>query len=141
MNFRHGEIIDAAKFRERIEAGAAKRSKYQTGPAADRRWRGRTYASLAEKLRAQQLHGRPDLQLVLEQSRFRLGCDENVYIADFVVVARDGTVWAEDVKGASTAAWRRQRRLWLRYGPIPLRVLDSRSLRVSETLEPGGANG
>lgn len=60
-----------------------------------------------------------DLQ---RQVVFELGCPENRCIMDFVY-RQDGRWRAEDVKGFETAAFKKIRRLWERYGPCELRVV------------------
>ena len=42
-------------------------------------------------------------------------------------------VWAEDVKGVETPAFRKNKRLWKSYGPCPLRII--RGGKVVETIE------
>lgn len=67
------------------------------------------------------------------QVTFRLGCMENVMRIDFLVWDVDGSSWAEDVKGAETAKFKHDRKLWARYGPCPLHVLKG---KASEVIEP-----
>lgn len=102
-----------------------------------RTYRGVTYASKAEKLRA--------IELTLLQSdgavllwvygpKLRdLGCELNAYRPDFLVWGRRSdadewpVVWVEDVKGGyETPAFKRTRRIWRAYGPTELHVLTRR---------------
>lgn len=103
--------------------GRRKRNKYNVAPVVDRTFRGKVYASKAECIRAQELRmlmQAGEIRQVIEQPRFELGIPENVYIADFQVTDRDGTVWVEDVKGVETAKFKHNKRLWRRYGKCPL---------------------
>lgn len=75
------------------------------------------------------------------QPTFRLGCAENVYRPDFLVVMLDNIPWREreyveahEVKGVETAAFRRNLKLWERYGPCALVVWDGR--KVTRRIEP-----
>lgn len=106
-------------------------SKYHNRPTV---FNGVRYASRAEARRAAQLDYLYHAGAILAWSRqplYRLGCHENVYIADFEVEAlvQSGSagvcrrVWAEDVKGRETAKFRRDKKLWKRYGPHELRIL------------------
>ena len=99
------------------------RSKYRN---VRTEYRGVPYDSKAEAARAFQL----DLMLRAgeiaawqRQITICLGVPENRYRVDFLVWDRDGRTWAEDVKGVETGAFRRNARLWKRYGPCPLRVI------------------
>lgn len=53
---------------------------------------------------------------------FHLGCPENTYRPDFLVVTREG-VYLVDVKGRETAKFRRDKKLWAAYGPAPLKIV------------------
>lgn len=98
---------------------------------------GRTYASRAEADRARALdldkqsgsikHWEP-------QPRFRLGCAENVYVADFIVWRMDGSVHVEDVKGFESPKFKKDKRLWARYGPCELHIISRNKL--AEIIEP-----
>lgn len=105
------------------EAMMRRRHKYGARPVTVD---GVRYASQAEAIRGQQLAAQLRLGLIRElelQPRFALGCPENVYVADFRVVDDRGRVRVEDVKGFETPAFRRNKRLWRKYGPHPLHVL------------------
>jgi hypothetical protein len=109
--------------------GTPKRSKYRNVPTV---YEGVRYASKAEARRAEELDIQRlagEIRLWIGQPKFRLGCPENVYVPDFFVVDREG--WhAEDVKGSETAKFRRDRRLWAKYGPCDLWVIRGRGVEV-----------
>ncbi len=112
--------------------------------AEARLYRGVRYASKAEAARAH------DLDLLLaagfvvawfSQVTVRLGVPENVYRPDFLVLPRrqawenrEPRPWFEDVKGAETAKFRRDKKLWASYGPLELRIIKKG--KVVETI-PG----
>jgi hypothetical protein len=101
-------------------------------------YNGRSYASKAEATRAQvldHLKAAGQIRDWTPQPRFRLGCPENVYIADFDVLGADGRRWVEDVKGHETAKFKRDKKLWRAYGPCPLHVLRGGSRVVIEPRE------
>lgn len=58
----------------------------------------------------------------VRQPKFTLGVPENVYKPDFLVVGPSWVV-ADDVKGSETPKFKKDRRLWAKYGPCPLRVV------------------
>lgn len=105
-------------------------SKYRVSPADQRTWNGRVFASKAEMLYAKLLADWQYLGAVswwIEQPLFRLGCPENTYRPDFLVCWReiDGREWCQaiDVKGVSTAAFKRNLKLWKQYAPMTLRIV------------------
>ena len=103
-----------------------RRNKYSVAPKADRTHDGILYASKLEMSRAITLQTmlRAGVALhVIEQPLVRLGCAENKYRPDFFVVWSDGLAMYEDVKGVETQAFRRNVKLWAKYGPAPLRIL------------------
>lgn len=94
---------------------------------------GRAFDSKAEAERARVLDLLKQSGLVRDwqpQVTFQLGCPENRYRVDFLVWLPDGTTQAEDVKGVETAAFRRHRRLWLKYGPCPLHVIHRKDTEI-----------
>lgn len=127
-----------------------KRSKYR---AVRTEYNGVSYASKAEAAYAVQLdleQRQGWVKFWIAQPTFRLGCPENVYRPDFMVVmavkghcsgCRDsdplggthceGTVehppevpvYCVDVKGVETPKFRRDKKLWAKYGPCPLVVV------------------
>jgi hypothetical protein len=125
------ELGDKAAHNERaVVAGDLRRpSKYR---AKRTEYNGVLYASKAEANRAAEL----DLLLKagnildwIPQPMVRLGVPENVYRPDFLVIAQRGGVlghggdaWYEDVKGAETAKFKRDKKLWKAYGRLPLHV-------------------
>jgi hypothetical protein len=105
---------------------AKKPSKYQAVPTI---YNGVRYASKAEAYRAEQLDNNLCVRFWLGQPRFRLGCPENVYIADFLVVGAYA-VWVEDVKGHMTDKFKRDLKLWAQYGPCDLHIIGPKSTRI-----------
>jgi len=103
---------------------------------------GVKYASRAEAARARELDAlfrAGKLRFWYSQPRFRLGVPENRYIADFLIIDRQGRVWVEDIKGVETDKFKHDRKLWLTYGPCPLHVLRwKRGKWVSEVFMGGG---
>ena len=104
-------------------------------PREQRTYNGVLYASKAEAIRAQELDlliRSGDVKFWIGQPLFRLGCAENTYRPDFLVVpfvnfddvfGDSNAVWVEDVKGFETQSFKRHKRLWKAYGPCELRVL------------------
>ena len=91
-------------------------------------YEGVRYASKAEAERAEVL----DLLMAsgeiiwwIRQPTLYLGCAENVYRPDFLVIPAKGLPWLEDWKGAETQKFKRDKRLWRRYGRLELRVLKA----------------
>ncbi len=118
------------------------RSKYN---AKRTEYNGVGYASKAEAARAQEL----DLLLKageirdwIGQPTVRLGIPENVYKPDFHVTPLQGYPWYEDVKGMETPKFRRDKKLWGRYGRADLKIIKSvrKQLVVVEVIHPGGVN-
>lgn len=101
-------------------------NKYAVAPEENRTdAAGAIYASNAEMVRATQLRmlvRAGKINCLKRQPRFHLGCPENTYVADFEYF-EDGRRWVEDVKGFKTQKFRRDLRLWRRYGPCPLKLL------------------
>ena len=111
--------------------------KYNAQPTV---YNGVRCASKAEAARAMELdalmYAYGEIRFWIGQPIFRLGCAENVYRPDFLVIGGDNSdrnVWAEDVKGVETAAFKKNKRLWKAYGPCPLRII--RGGKVVETIE------
>jgi hypothetical protein len=107
-----------------------KASKYRNQPTT---YNGVRYASRIEAMRAEALNflvkvGQVDWWIA--QPKFRLGCAENVFIADFLVMMPVLGVHAEDVKGMRTAKFARDVKLWKRYGPVDLWIIESRGVEI-----------
>jgi hypothetical protein len=105
-------------------------SKYRNQPTT---YNGVRYASKREAERAEALdflikHGHVDWWMA--QPKFRLGCAENVYIPDFLVIMPDIGIHAEDVKGVRTAKFTRDVKLWKRYGPCDLWIIESENVEI-----------
>jgi hypothetical protein len=112
-----------------------KKNKYR---AERTEYAGVMYDSAAEADRAMHLDAlvrSGEVFWWVGQPKFRLGCPENVYVADFVVVGPE-EVHVEDVKGLDLPKFRRDVRLWRRYGPCQLLVVRKGGVEVIE----GGAS-
>lgn len=119
-----------------VPAGPARPNKYGATPTT---YDGVRYASKSEAARAEKLdYMQRDgfIRWWIAQPKFRLGVPENVYIPDFLVIEKPFGVRVEDVKGVSTAKFRRDARLWARYGSCPLWII--RDGKVAEVIEGGG---
>lgn len=134
----------AVEAAERQEAGKAVecrpvaqkpvRRKYGAKPTV---YNGVRYASKAEAAYAEQLDTLVEVDAVawwIGQPKFRLGVPENIYVADFLVVMPTGRVVVVDVKGMETAKFKRDRKLWSRYGPCPLHIIKGG--KIAEVIEP-----
>ena len=110
------------------------RSKYRSKPTI---YNGVRYASKAEAARACEfdfLLRAGHILLWIGQPTIRLGVPENVYRPDFLVIPTEGLPWFEDVKGVETQKFRRDKKLWARYGKLPLRIITGG--RTVEVIEP-----
>lgn len=106
-----------------------RRNKYR---AIKTEYDGILYDSKAEAARAAELDmlvRAGQIEWWIRQVTFRLGCPENVYRPDFLVVGYGG-VHVEDVKGVDTAKFRRDAKLWRAYGPCELWVIRNRRVEV-----------
>ncbi len=107
--------------------------KYGVAAKADRTYNHVVYHSKAEARRAQEL----DLLIrggVVErwqrQVKFQLGLDV-VYVVDFHVTNIPGvllTEWVEDVKGHETREFKFKKKLWKKYGTMPLAIIKGRKV-------------
>tara|TARA_R110000824_G_scaffold195727_4_gene378621 strand:+ start:1736 stop:2095 length:360 start_codon:yes stop_codon:yes gene_type:complete len=111
-----------------------KKNKYNAKPTIYRGWRfdSKAEAHYAGYLDEQIKSG--EVIFWLRQTPYDLTEDDR-YRADFTVFARNSEVYAVDVKGAETESFRRVRRLWLKYGPMPLKIVKRG--RITETLWDG----
>jgi hypothetical protein len=112
------------------ETKAPRRSKYRNVPTV---YAGLRYDSKLEAAQAAELDFMVKAGVVLwwiRQPTFRLGCPENIYKPDFLVQWGDGRIEAMDVKGAETPKFKRDRRLWQAYGPIPLLIVKEKKTEV-----------
>lgn len=119
-------------------------NKYRVAPAVERTYNGVTYASKAQAIRAAELDILIKIGDIISwesEPAFELGCPENKYKADFGVVNSDGSKHAEEVKGFETREFKKDKRLWKKYGKLPLKILKRRGNRwqtawlIPETLE------
>lgn len=104
-------------------------NKYGAKPTE---YNGVRYASKAEAQRARVLDQEQADGFInwwIGQPKFRLGCPENIYVGDFLVVSPEGTR-VEDVKGVETSKFKRDRKLWARYGPCDLWLIKGKKIEV-----------
>jgi hypothetical protein len=114
-----------------------KPSKYRNERAE---YGGVKYDSKAEARRAETLDAlveRGEVLWWIRQPTFRLGCPENVYRPDFLVVHVGGGVHVEDVKGHETAKFKKDRRLWESYGPCELWLIKGSTVEVLHPRKQG----
>jgi len=102
-----------------------RRNKFNVAPPEHRTYRGRVYASKAERQYAEHVRLDPDVAEVVDQPKVRLGPDFS-YRPDFLVVPRQGTPYYVDVKGVETKEFATVRRLWPKYGRLPLLIVKLR---------------
>lgn len=101
---------------------------------------GVTYDSKAEARYAQWLDARLEAGEIVgwtRQVRFTLGVPENTYKVDFLVFDRDGRAEAVEVKGHRTDRFNKNVKLWRRYGPCPLLIVDGKGDEVETILGKG----
>ena len=118
------------------------RKKYRNTPTY---YNGLRFDSKAEAARAAELDFQQKAGAIvfwIPQVTFRLGCAENKYRVDFLVVTKDG-VRAEDVKGMETAKFKRDKRLWRAYGPCDLWIISrkkgAQNIEVVKPVDPSEA--
>lgn len=118
--------------------------RIKVSPKEERTYNGELFASKAEMhyyrdvLLMEQRAGA--IEGLTRQPKFELGCPENVYRADF----RLFRVWTQDwividVKGMTTAAFARHRKLWSIYGPCTLHIVkrSGKKFKTVEIVVPG----
>ena len=110
-----------------------RKNKYNAKPTQYRGWRfdSKAEATFAELLDQRKISGQ--VAYWLRQVPFDL-TETDRYKADFLVIESDGTIYAVDVKGFQTPAFMKIRKLWKRYGEMPLRIVKTNS--QTETIEP-----
>ena len=111
-----------------------RRNKYNANPTTYRGWRFDSKAEAEYAQRLDMLVGNLTALWWLRQVPIDLTEDDR-YRVDFIVCYADGTLEAVEVKGMETDAFRRVRRLWLKYGPFPLKIVKKN--RTTETLWDG----
>lgn len=100
----------------------ARKQKYNATATEYRGWR---FDSKAEAKYAMELDRKVEsgeIYMWLRQTPFDLGEDTR-YRADFVVIESDGTIYAVDVKGMETQSFKRIKRMWKKYGMLPLQIV------------------
>ena len=105
------------------------RSKYKNVPTIYNgvRYSSKSEAAYAQQLDLEKLSG--GVQFWVGQPTFRIGCAENVYRPDFLVIDESGA-YAVDVKGTETAKFKRDRRLWKSHGPCDLWVVKGKKTEI-----------
>lgn len=103
--------------------------------------RDRSYPSKAEAEYAEILFGLKEaghIIEIIEQPRTELGVPENIYRPDFFVVWTNGDLSFIDVKGKETAKFRKDKKLWQKYGRLPLQIVRKKGKKfvVDETVDP-----
>ena len=108
--------------------------KYKVSPPNERRHNGRTYASKAEMFYAINLYFQLDNGIILdfvEQPRLWLGMPDCKFVPDFLVIPIDERPYYVDVKGVETAQFKKNKKLWAKYGNRPICMWSSGRERVS----------
>jgi hypothetical protein len=119
-------------------ANAAKANKFgaKRTPYGDRTYDSGAEARYAARLDMLKLAG--DIREWTPQPVYVLG-DDIKYRADFRVTGSDGRQWVVDVKGCERGTrFPMIRRLWKKYGPLPLHVVTKDGTEIIEaaTKEP-----
>ena len=116
------EVMTSEEFVRFMATPAAKRNKCG---AVRTEYAGRVYDSKAEAAYAIRL----DLLIVsheikrwVPQPEYMLGEDFK-YRADFLVTGNDDSRWVVDVKGHEMSRFRQAKKLWKKYGPLPLHIV------------------
>jgi len=105
--------MTAAEYQEYIKTGKLPGEKVNKYRARKTPYNGKIYDSAHEAQRAAELQLREkagEIVKVLEQVPFRL-TETITYIADFVILNRDGTYTVEDAKGVRTEGYKLKKRL------------------------------
>jgi len=129
-----------AKVVQRFWSGHRSANKFH---ARITEYEGVKYASKAEATRAYQLDLAKLGGEVIEwwrQITFTLGCPENKWRLDFVVMEPSG-FHVEDVKGFETPAFRKNKKLWAVYGPCPLHIIKKHGSGWDMEFVEGGQPG
>ncbi len=118
-----------------------KRGKFRVSPANQRTWNGIVFHSKLEMLLGQMLFIGLETGVWTEIERqVKIELAEFVtYVADFIATTPDGKKVVWEAKGAETAAWRRVKKAWKKYGPYELRIVKyrGRGIGITETLSKG----
>ena len=105
-----------------MQVNIKRKQKYN---AKKTQYRGWNFDSRAEAKYAEYLDGgveSGEIYCWFRQTPFDLGEDTR-YRADFVVIEADFTIYAIDVKGMETPGFKKIKKLWEKYGKIPLRII------------------
>ena len=137
MDERANENIKVMAANKYPRLNAPRRNKYNAKPTV---YKGRKYDSKAEATYAKLLDKMQDKGIVhlwLRQISFDLGEDTR-YRADFFVIETNGDFYAVDVKGYESSSWKRIRKLWAKYGIMPLHVVkNGRLYEIIERINDG----
>lgn len=118
-----------------------KRGKFRVSPANERTWKEIVFHSKLEMLLGQALFAGLEAGVWVEVERqVKIELAEFVtYVADFVAMTPEGKKIVWEAKGAETAAWKRVKKAWKKYGPYEMRVVKyrGRGFGITETLPAG----
>jgi len=134
MSDRYHQVMAKRMRRQHPKVRIPRRNKFNAKPTVYRGWRfdSKMEAEYAKDL--DRLVGAKMILWWLRQVPIDLTEDDR-YRVDFMVCHADGLLEAIEIKGMETEAFRRIRRLWLKYGPMPLKVVKKN--RTTETLWDG----
>lgn len=119
------EVMTSEEFVRFMASPSAKRNKRNKCGAVRTEYGGRVYDSKAEAAYAMRL----DMMVIWDEIKrwepqpiYMLGEDFK-YRADFIVIGNDGSQWVVDVKGHEMQRFRQAKKLWKKYGPLPLHIV------------------
>jgi hypothetical protein len=117
------------------------RHKYNVAPKEQRMFRGRLYASKAERDYAEILYtwlADGSVDCIIEQPKRVWFDGAMTYTPDFLVVHRDGDAEFIDVKGVETAQFRRVIKAWPKAETLSLVVVKRNGKNWKCTVFDGG---
>lgn len=131
------EIYTAEEYLEAMRNPKAAH-KFNVAPSESRKARGKVYASKAEMLFANQILTMGYTEII-EQPKIRLGEDTEYRPDFFILDLRAGKAWYVDVKGVETNEFKRIKKLWVKYGRLPLHVVKKQRGKfvTTEVIEHG----
>jgi len=137
------EIINADDFaKHHIRPPKKKRNKYNVAPKEQRTIGTRTYDSKAEAVYANRLWAlvkEGSIIDVVPQPSVQLG-EDSAYRPDFLVIPWEMRPYYVDVKGVRTSDFKRNVRLWKKYGRLDLHVVERDGDGFATTEVIGGAS-
>lgn len=131
------QIYTAEEYLEALK-NPKKAHKFNVAPSESRKARGKVYASKAEMLYANHLLTLGYTEII-EQPKIRLG-EDTEYRPDFLILnLGKGEAWYVDVKGVETNDFKRIKKLWVKYGRLPLHVVQKKRGKfvTTEVIEHG----